>query len=260
MKNIKIKVFIIILCLVITLGIIFFMLKTNAKKTGTDNSSSIANGIDEYSIISNAQLDLEANSFDNVNNNDTDILTEEVSSYWQNYKNPDHWSEKTNNYTLAYILDSNKNTEDNLEEKSKTIIENELPSDEKGVFVPKDSRQQLENFLKNNVDNKFYINEDGFLKYITNENALEISSDLTKLVNKLILDSQKLTILSIAYSYYDENNEIDNFATSIPIELNYLRFRPKENIELMIYSQYNFSLEAFTEGIENLTGETIKTK
>lgn len=260
MKNIKIKVFIITLCLVIILGIIFFILKTNAKKTGIDNSSSIMNEIDEYSVKSNAQLNLEENAFDNINNNDTDILTEEVNNYWQNYKNPDHWSEKTNNYTLAYILDSNKNTEDNLEGKSEEIIESELPINEKGVFVPKDSRQQLENFLKNNVDNKFYINEYGFLKYMTNENALEISSDLTKLVNKLISGTQKLTILSIAYAYYDENNTIDNVATSIPIEINYLRFRPKENIELMIYSQYNFSLETFTEGIENLTGEIIKTK
>ena len=79
---------------------------------------------------------------DKNNNNmvseENTILSEEVSSYWQNYQNPEHWSEKTNNYTLSYILDPDKNTENELEKKSNTIIKNELPTDEKGIFIPKD--------------------------------------------------------------------------------------------------------------------------
>ena len=261
MKNIKIKVIIIILCLILVFGLIFLIFKYNSRIKNMDNLSNTKNELNVSSTISDEKSDLEVNSLNDINSIDSNpLINEETSIYWENYTNPDHWSEKANNYTLAYILDSNKNLETNIEEKSNTIIENELPSSEKGVFVPKDSRKQLEDFLKNNVDDKFYINEDGFLNYIINESSFEIKSDLTNLVNKLVFDSQKFTILSIAYSYYDENNVIDNVATEIPIELNYLRFRPKENVELMIFSQYNFSLESFTEGIENLTGETIKTK
>lgn len=258
MKNIKIKVIIIILCLILVFGLIF---KYNSKMENMDNVNNTENELNVSSTISNEKSDLEVNSFNDINSIDSNLpINEETPTHWENYTNPDHWSEKTNNYTLAYILDSNKNLETNIEEKSNTIIENELPSSKKGVFVPKDSRKQLEDFLKNNVDDKFYINEDGFLNYTINENSFEIKSDLTNLVNKLVFDSQKFTILSTAYSYYDENNVIDNVATEIPIELNYLRFRPKKNVELIIFSQYNFSLESFTDGIENLTGETIKTK
>lgn len=114
------------------------------------------------------------------------------------YKKQQFLCENANNYTLAYILDLNKNLESNIEEKSNTIIENELTSSRKWGFVPKDSRKQLEDFLKNNIDDKFYINEDGFINYIINENSFEIESDLTNLVNKLIFDSEKLTILSIS--------------------------------------------------------------
>ena len=261
MKNIKIKVVIIFLCLILVFGLIFLILKYNSRIENIDNLSHTENELNVEAIKGNEKSELKVDSLNEINSIDSNLLAkEEISTYWENYTNPEHWSENTNNYTLAYILDSNKNLETNIEEKSNTIIENELPSSRKGVFVPKDSRKQLEDFLKNNIDDKFYINEDGFINYIINENSFEVESDLTNLVNKLIFDSEKLTILSIAYSYYDENNEIDSFATSIPIELNYLRFNPKEDMQLLIYSQYNFSLESFTEGIENLTGETIKTK
>lgn len=261
MKKKIVIIFSLILIFLVS-GIIFF--KTYHMN---NNDNEINNEINQNttSIISDEQQkDENISNMDKNNNNmvseENTILSEEVSSYWQNYQNPEHWSEKTNNYTLSYILDPDKNTENELEKKSNTIIKNELPTDEKGIFIPKDSRQQLEDFLKKNVNNNFYIDTQGFLKYSENTNSLELSNDLTILIKELISNTKKMTILSISYSYYAENNVIDNAPTDIPIELNYLLFKPKQNIDLLIYSQYNFSLESFIQGIEKLTGKNIETK
>lgn len=265
MRLIKNKIFIIVLCLIIIISLILFIIFVKNKKNDNkaDNVNSSKDGIeeniiDEDVIFANKEVNLEK-KFD-TDTEGSNLTTEQIESYWENYKNPDHWSEKTNNYTLAYVLDQDKKVGNALEENSNKIIENELPIKQNGVFIPKDSRKQLETFFKNNVDDKFYIDEKGFLNYAKNSNSLEISSDLTNLVNKLILDSNKLYILSVGYSYYAEENVIEDAATAIPEEFNYLRFKPRESIELVIYSQYNFSLDSFTEGIENLTGEAIKTK
>ena len=253
MKNNKIRVVLIILCLIVLLGLLMFLLTHKIKENNENKANTEKNNPTFYNETQN----LIANNESKI---DDEIKDENVSEYWEEYTNPVHWSEKTNQYTLAYILDPDKNTCDNLKEKSDTIIKEQLPSTKKGVFIAKDSRTQLEHFLKNNVDENYYISDDGFLEYREDKESLKVESDLVKLLNKLIFNSDKLTILSIAYSYYDENNVIDDAATEIPIELNCLQFNPQNNIQLMIYSQYNFSIESFIEGIEKLTGETIQTK
>ena len=76
-----------------------------------------------------------------------------------------------------------------MKEKSDTIIKEQLPSTKKGVFIAKDSRTQLEDFLKNNVDENYYISDDGFLEYREDKESLKVESDLVKLLNKLIFNS-----------------------------------------------------------------------
>ena len=163
------------------------------------------------------------------------------------YTSTEMWSEESGELTLAYMLSENKNTLENLEKQKDEILKREFPKDKKGIFVTKDAREQLEKSLKENIDESYYIDQEGFLKY---QDKGKAKSQLVESINKLLNDKKQLTVIGIEFSYYAEKNEIDGCATEIPEEVNYLRFNLKDNVKLLIYAKKNFSIESLKEGIE----------
>ena len=113
----------------------------------------------------------------------------------------------------------------------------------------------INNLLKSEVSDKFYIEENGLLKY--NNSKYEINSPIEMLIVNTINNQNNLYILDLSFAYIDEEQGTTPY--TMPIELNYLQFDIDEKKELLVYNIYNFQLETFLEGIQQLTGEILET-
>lgn len=181
---------------------------------------------------------------------------EEINSYWEDYTRPDTWSSMTQKYTLAYSLKNDK-YDNNIDYITDTdsIISSNLSGLTTGVYITKSSRNMINNLLKSEVSDKFYIEENGLLKY--NNSKYEINSSIEKLIVNTINNQNNLYILDLSFAYIDEEQGTTPY--TMPIELNYLQFDIDEKKELLVYNIYNFQLETFLEGIQQLTGEILET-
>ena len=181
---------------------------------------------------------------------------EEINSYWEDYTRPDTWSSMTQKYTLAYSLKNDK-YDNNIDYITDTdsIISSNLSGLTTGVYITKSSRNMINNLLKSEVSDKFYIEENGLLKY--NNSKYEINSPIEKLIVNTINNQNNLYILDLSFAYIDEEQGTTPY--TMPIELNYLQFDIDEKKELLVYNIYNFQLETFLEGIQQLTGEILET-
>ena len=210
----------------------------------TDNSQSEVTNISELENSSNKTESEPIKS------------QEEINSYWEDYTRPDTWSSMTQKYTLAYSLKNDK-YDNNIDYITDTdsIISSNLSGLTTGVYITKSSRNMINNLLKSEVSDKFYIEENGLLKY--NNSKYEINSPIEMLIVNTINNQNNLYILDLSFAYIDEEQGTTPY--TMPIELNYLQFDIDEKKELLVYNIYNFQLETFLEGIQQLTGEILET-
>lgn len=261
MKKKKILIFIILFVIIIVLLAIYLIYTINNIKnnnsinhtTSYTNSINIENDVSSLSEITTN--DIEQNI---VKTKEEALLTqEEVIAYWEEYTNPNHWSENTKKHTLAYALKENKSEEsDDYIVNADDIINDCLSDKKNGIYITKSSRIFLDDILKNDIGSIFYIDDKGMLKY--NFSKYYVNTPIDDLLIYAIDNSSELYILDIGFAYIDE--EQGNKPYTMPGELEYLQFNIETGKKLLIYNLYNFQFETFIKGIQTLTGKLLETK
>lgn len=263
-KNIKTKIFIFIstfvFLVIILLCFIFYNVIKNKNLNDVNNINNnlveINNSSDNNSKNSEKP---ESNIIfsQNISNNIIIEQQNEIETYWNNYKDSNHWSENTKRYTLAYALKEDKydNEEDYITETDQ-IIEYSLPNSNNGLFVSYSSISNILNVLKSEGLNIFYIDDSGMLKYQTSEYTLK--TPLEQFLISIIDNPSTLYIIDVSFAYIDEDEGTK--PVSIPIEIDYLGFCINNSQELLVYNMYNFNFETFIKGLQELTNKNIETE
>lgn len=182
---------------------------------------------------------------------------EEIDSYWTEYTDPNNWSEKTKKYTLAYsLVDDKYDNTDNYIVNADKIIDDCISDKKCGVYITKSSRIFVNEILEKDINTIFYIDDDGMLKYKSNQ--YYVNKPIDELLIYAIDNNSDLYILDTSFAYIDE--EQGNTPYTMPSELDYLQFNIESNKKLLIYNLYNFQVETFLNGLQELTGKLLETK
>ena len=232
-KNKKIIFSIIIIIIVITLIIflnkekIFYNSNTYENKVNTSNSTPEQG---------------ETSSYD-------------PDKYYERMQDPDHWSEYSKKSNLAYALCKDKDTlpENDYITKSDEIISSILPADKKGIYITYDARSYVKS-IKYEVDDIFYIDDEGFLRYDKDNLDLSKKDFLDKFFISVIDKADKLYVVDISFGYVDEELETRKLAITFDGGVDYIRFNIDENTSLLMLNRYNYRFELLIEGIQKLTG------
>lgn len=232
-KNKKIIFSIIIIIIVITLIIflnkekIFYNSNTYGNKVNTSNSTPEQG---------------ETSSYD-------------PDKYYERMQDPDHWSEYSKKSNLAYALCKDKDTlpGNDYITKSDEVISSILPADKKGIYITYDARSYVKS-IKYEVDDIFYIDDEGFLRYDKDNLDLSKKDFLDKFFISVIDKADKLYVVDISFGYVDEELETRKLAITFDGGVDYIRFNIDENTSLLMLNRYNYRFELLIEGIQKLTG------
>ena len=261
MKNKKLIIILLIfvICFIISLLIIF-----NTNNNLISNSVLDNNILDSTSISLENNINIEQNNI--IENKQNTIIEDsnsyiksekEIQGYWDNYTNPNHWSEKTKKNSLAYALMDNKI--DNMNEyitQPDEVISSHLPTNSRGFFITQTSRMHISLCLEKQGIKKIYIDNNGMLKY--NKQQYEVETPLEKFFNSILNNADKLYILDVSFAYVDEAEGTNPY--TMPGEINYLGFNINDKQKLFVYNLYNFDFDIFIEGLEKLTNQKLETK
>lgn len=189
-------------------------------------------------------------------------IDERTKEYISKMQDPNHWSETEKKKNLAYALTKDKNrdlADNDFITNPDKIISSELPTNANGIFIAYDSRVQIEQALKSEVNDIFYIDENGLLKYDKNKD-LKVKDTLTKFFISAIDDTEKLYVIDISFAYIDEELGKRDVPMTFDGDFDYLTYNIDEKTELIVYNRYNYRFEILVEGIQKLTDLKLETK
>ncbi len=203
-------------------------IKAIAENSSDNNKSSVLHydGKDDNNSENNKKIQVNKNAIEDKSEkkDKKDISQKEEKKLEVNEVKDKSKSKKDiSNYNkidiaIAGILEDKNNTAINLDNIEK--IKNIIPK-ENGIYILSKDREEIKNIISKSLGKKYYIDEEGFLKKVSNESnnvkETEKSKEYSKIIDNILNQNKKIIISKsdkwAEYNDKEQKIEIKNIST-----------------------------------------------